>query len=504
MIIDKMVVALVETRRRRWVSQGIVWSCVAAALVLPSIATSVLGRAPYSLAFIVVMIGAVLTNLPTTLIAAAVLVIRSYWLDRSSGSSQTDVAIRGLIFTALVIVTALGTEAFRRFQTRANATLTELQKSEALMRTVLETGPDAMLIMDADGAISRFSPAGELLFGWRAEEVVGRDISMLMPEPFRSEYASYLKEYRASGVRHVTGQSREVLGLRKDGGQFSMMLHVGEVKSGDSVYFTGFIHDLTELRDATQRTLDLRAQLAHVWSMHSLGEMAAVLAHELNQPLTAISNYVRGARTMIARLELADDKIIDALDRAGDQAIRAGEIIRRMRSLVTRSAIERKPESLRALIQEVDFMISLVAREAKAMVRYTFAEEFDEVLVDRIQIQQVVMNLVRNAAEAMRDTRWKILAISTVREAAAWVIRVEDSGPGMSSQVSDRLFQPMQSDKPDGMGLGLSICRTIVEAHGGIIWIEDSLLGGSAFCFRLSDKVESGGKYSDAPDGFRH
>ncbi len=504
MVVDKMVVALVETRRRRWISQGIVWSSVAVAFVLPSMATGVFGRAPYSLALIAIIIGAALTNLPTTLAAAAILIIHSYWLDRSSGSSQTDVLLRGLIFTSFVVVIAMGTEAFRRFQTRANATLTELQKSEALMRTILETGPDAMLIIGADGAISRFSPAGEALFGWSADEVVGRDISMLMPEPFRSEYASYLDEYRASGIRRVTGQSREVLGLRKDGEQFSMMLHVGEVKSGDTVYFTGFIHDLTELRDATQRTLDLRAQLAHVWSIHSLGEMAAVLAHELNQPLAAISNYVRGARTMTARLELRDDDIIDALDRAGDQAIRAGEIIRRMRSLVTRSAIERKPESLRALINEVDFMTNLVAREAKANVRYTFAEGPDEVLVDRVQIQQVVMNLVRNATEAMHDARWKILAISTVREPGAWVVRVDDSGPGMSPESAERLFQPMQSDKTGGMGLGLSICRTIVEAHGGSIWAEDSLLGGASFCFKLPDVAESDGDYASTSDSFRH
>jgi len=264
-----------------------------------------------------------------------------------------------------------------------------------------------------------------------------------------------------------------------------MLVHIAAVEVSGERRFTCFLHDLSEIRAAHEKTQDLNAQLAHMWGIQSLGEMAAVLAHELNQPLAAIANYTSGARAITARMELPDDGLIEALDRTNAQAIRAGEIIRRMRKLVTRKETERRGESLAGLIGEVDFMINLAAREGSVDVRYALATGADAVHVDRIQIQQVVMNLVRNAVEAVRGRQDPVVLISTEKTERGWAVRVEDNGPGLKPERAENLFQPMRSEKSDGMGLGLSISRAIVEGHGGEIWTEDSRFGGAAFCFMV-------------------
>ncbi|MBS0362415.1 MAG: GHKL domain-containing protein, partial [Proteobacteria bacterium] len=185
--------------------------------------------------------------------------------------------------------------------------------------------------------------------------------------------------------------------------------------------------------------------------------------------------------------EIDDDDLIDAVSRAGDQAVRAGEIIRTMRDLATRGGVEQKPESLSAILSEIEFIIGLMVRDADARVFYDLYQGPDIVLADRIQIQQLVVNLVRNAIEAVAKFPDREIKISTRLDAdGKLLISVEDSGPGVDSAVLGRVFQPLASTKPTGMGLGLSICRAIVENHGGRIWVEPSPLGGAAFCFVLA------------------
>jgi two-component system sensor kinase FixL len=377
----------------------------------------------------------------------------------------------------------------------------ELGEQKAVLQSVLDAGPNAMLMIDQAGMITSFSAAAERLFGWRAEEMVGRNVSVLMPKPFQGDHDRHLKRYIETGARRILGKSREVKGLRRDGTHFPMMLHVEEVKLGEETQFTGFVHDLTSLRAAQDRTHELRTQLTHIWSMNSLGEMAAILAHELNQPLASITNYVRAARTLAARHEPADDDLLMAVGRAGDQSIRAGEIIRRMRDLIARKDTEHQPVSLAALISEIDFMIDLVARDRNVMVRYALADGPDEVLADRIQIQQVISNLVRNAVEAMKDSPTRVLEIQSVREPTGWVVTVGDSGPGVPPTMVEEIFEPLKSSKKQGMGLGLSISRAIIENHKGALWVKQSRLGGAAFCFMLplDDATEDRGDRIETP-----
>lgn len=486
MVVDAAVALLARIHRDQRTARLATTALVAIAVAAPYAAPTLFGASIYLLGVIAVVFAAGLTDLFTTFCAAAVVFVAAYLMDVRRQVSPVDADVRAVVFVVMTVMTAMGAEAFRRFHGSATTVLGELQRSEALTRTMLQTGPDAMLVIDVHGAVSRFSPAGEALFGWTADEVIGRNINMLMPLPYHGEHDGYIARYLQTGERRIIGKRREVVGLKKDGTEFPMMLHVGEVRIGDERYFTGFVHDLTELRVANARTQDLRAQLALIWSMNSLGEMAAVLAHELNQPLSAVTNYLRAARSIAARLELTDDDLLEALQKAGDQAIRAGEIIRRMRNMVTRRATDPKPESLAGLIGEIDYMIDLVVRDGGAAVQYRLAEPPDDVLVDRIQIQQVITNLVRNAVEALQNRDLRVVAICTEYSAGGWVVRVEDNGPGVSPEAAQRLFEPLQNDKTKGMGLGLSISRTIVESHFGAIWVEDSLLGGAAFCFRLT------------------
>jgi signal transduction histidine kinase len=245
--------------------------------------------------------------------------------------------------------------------------------------------------------------------------------------------------------------------------------------------------DAQALEAAEARSEALGAQLAQTWSQNSMGEMASVLAHELNQPLAAVTNYLRAARTLIANLELEDDDLIDAVSRAGDQAVRAGEIVRTMRDLATRGGTHLQPESLSGAIREIEFILGLISRDADVRVTYDLYQGHDLVLADRTQIQQLVVNLTRNAIEAVNKYPDRRVKISTKLTSDGQLLTtVEDSGPGLDPDITDRLFQPLASTKPEGMGLGLSISSAIVHNHRGRIWAEPSRLGGAAFCFVLA------------------
>lgn len=407
----------------------------------------------------------------------------------------------------LLLVLGFGLAAHgRRLMSRRAAALAELAAQhdrEALLESSLATVPDAMVVIDDTGIIQSFSNAAERLFGWSADEVVGQNVKRLMPAGYANEHDGYIARYLTTGEARVIGSHRQVSGRRKDGSEFPMELRIGEVRTGDRRYFTGVVHDLTSLERAEKRLSELRTQLTEVWSLNSMGEMASVLAHELNQPLSAVANYLRAARNIVARLELDDDDLLDAVARAGDQAVRAGEIIRTMRDLATRGGTLQKPESLGAIIGEVDFIVGVMARDAGVQVFYDLHKGPDTVMADRIQIQQLLVNLARNAIEAVTKYPNRQVHISTRADADGRLLTmVEDSGPGIDPAVSDRLFQPLASTKPEGMGLGLSISQAIVENHKGRLWVEQSRLGGAAFCFVLA-QVGVDGDVNGRSDGLR-
>lgn len=364
---------------------------------------------------------------------------------------------------------------------------------EALLQASLEIVADALVVVDGSGRIQSFSRAAEKLFGWTAEDAVGLGFPRLMPPG----------ETLPLDDDGIAGSTRQVTGLSRDGVAFPMELRIGEARNGGRRFLTMVVRDLRSIREAERRSEDLRAQLTQVWSLNSMGEMASVLAHELNQPLSAVTNYLRAARNLIARMELDDDDLIDAVARAGDQAVRAGEIIRTMRDLATRGGTLQRPESLSAVIGEIDFLVSLMARDASAHIVYDLYKGDDTVMADRIQIQQLLVNLSKNAIESVTKYPTRQVRISTRSNSTEGIITViEDSGPGIDPHVAERLFHPLASTKPEGMGLGLSISSAIVENHKGRIWVEPSRLGGAAFCFVLP-RAGNHGDPDSRTDGVR-
>jgi two-component system sensor kinase FixL len=362
-----------------------------------------------------------------------------------------------------------------------------LQVAEGRLRSIMRTVPDAMIIIDERGLIEALSMTAERLFGYTADEVTGRNVSLFMPSPHREAHDGYLERYLATGERHIIGIGRIVVGQRKDGTTFPMHLTIGEMRTGDKHYFTGFIRDLTDQQLTEARLRELQAEVTHMSRFTALGEMASTLAHEINQPLTAINNYLRGCHRLAQRLEGEPVPALqDALARAGDQALRAGQIIRRLREFVARGDSERRVENLPKLIEDASTLALVGARENAITVSFRLDPHAEQVMADRIQIQQVLVNLIRNAFEILMDSAGKReLSIETQLLDDAVQVSVADSGAGLSPEVRAHLFQPFVTTKQKGMGLGLSICRAIVEAHGGKIWVDNRPQGGTIFRFTL-------------------
>ena len=359
--------------------------------------------------------------------------------------------------------------------------------SDALFRSILETVPDAMIVIDVNGAIIFFSAAAERMFGYSEEEVLGRNVSILMPSPDREAHDGYLKRYLDTGSPHIIGIGRLTVARRRGGGTFPIQLSIGEAKTGAGRVFTGFIQDLSERQETQIRMEELQNELAHVSRISAMGTMASSLAHELNQPLAAIANYLEGAAQLLSDPDPENVATARAaLAEATQQSVRAGRIVRGLRDFIGRRDTEKHVESLGRLINEANALALIGAREQGIEVSINFDPAADKVLVSRVQVQQVLINLIRNGIEAMAEAAVKKLMIMTHRIANGFVrVSVTDSGTGLASEVAARLFQPFLSTKDDGMGLGLSICQTIVEAQGGTIWAESALGGGTAFHFTL-------------------
>ncbi len=382
----------------------------------------------------------------------------------------------------------------------------------AYWRSILSTVPDAMVVIDVKGSILSFSAAAERLFGYSETEVAGRNVSMLMPSPDRENHDLYIDRYLQSGVPRIIGIGRVLIARRRDGSTFPIELSIGEATTPEGRLFTGFIRDLTDRQATARRLQDLQSELSRISRISAMGSLAAALAHELNQPLTAIANYLEAARDLIAQpgAKTSDETIQalvhEAVTEAAAQSIRAGQIVRRLREFIARGETEKRIEPLGKLIAEAQALALIGIGNGEVDVQIDLGNAPPQVLVDRIQIQQVLFNLLRNAIEAGgieprdgvagaartgpvdasgRALRKRIRI--TAQPAAAEMVElvVADDGPGPGIDAARHLFEPFQSSKAEGMGLGLSICRTIVEAHGGRIWYQAGDNGGSAFHFTL-------------------
>lgn len=477
--------AVGQGARGRWISYGIAVVAAAASFALQLVLEPVFHDRTIFLAFVpAVIASAALGGMGPALTATA--------LGLLGGLAVTGHALfhdrATLAAAALFLTIGLGTAfAGRRLDRRGNARAMEnLAEREAHLRSILDTVPDAMIVIDRHGVMQSFSATAERQFGWTADEAIGRNVSELMPEPYRSAHNGYLERYLATGERRIIGIGRVVVGARKDGSTFPMELSVGEMEGGVHKYFTGFVRDLTDRETSERRLQDLQSELVHTSRLTAMGEMASALAHELNQPLSAIANYMKGAERLLDLEPQDRPKIKRGLRSSAEQAIRAGDIIRRLRDFVAKGEAELRIENLPKLLEEAGALAMIGVKERSIRLRFDLTPGADLVLADRIQVQQVVLNLMRNAIDAMESSHRRELVVSTGTASDDMrQVSVTDTGPGLAPEIVDELFRPFHTTKAQGMGVGLSISRTIVEAHGGRIWAEPNPAGGTIFHFTL-------------------
>lgn len=484
---------------------------------------------------------------------------------------------------------------------------------EARYQGVIDGSVDAIIIIDDTGRIETFNLAAESIFGYRAAEVIGRNVSILMPEPDARRHDGYMHNFLSGGAPKIIGIGREVVGRRKNGETFPMDLGVGEVRGSSRRRFVGNVRDISrrrrleqalalqeqELRlifehapigiftlgfdgrftrvnpalarlvgysepellamhcidltvpadrarmtqhlsdlvlgvsptcrcelgvahrggavlavslqavvadngpqssfiigqivDRTaelrseQESADARERLAHVGRVTTLGEMASAIAHEINQPLTAISAYAQACKRLFDRRVEEPELIYESLEAIATQALRAGDVVRRIRGFVSHREAGRANADLNEILNSVLALGAIDATSNRVQLTMDFAPDLPPVLVDSVQIQQVCLNLIRNAVDAMQEQpeSTRQLAITTRARDGKVEAVFSDKGPGVSPDIRARLFQPFQTTKPEGMGMGLSISQSIIAAHDGLLHYADRPGGGAEFTISL-------------------
>jgi two-component system sensor kinase FixL len=359
----------------------------------------------------------------------------------------------------------------------------------AELRALLDAAVDAIVMIDEQERITTFNAAAERLFGYKAAEVVGKGVELLMPEPHRSAHHDYVHRYIETGERHIIGIGRETEGKRANGETFPIALSVGEGRGPAGRRFVAIIRDLTAQREAELSARSLELRLSQVGRFNLMGEMAAGIAHEINQPLSAIATYAQAAKRMLEQEPLDMQTLADICKKIDDEALRAGRVLENLRKFIRKQEIQSEPIDVNRAIVDVLNLIEADARAEGLRVTVQLEEGLRAVNANAVQLQQVVLNLTRNAVDAMRDSagsKESGIVIKTARMGRGGVqISVADHGPGVSRQLGDNIFHPFVTTKRSGLGVGLAISRTIVQAYGGSLTYRDNPAGGAIFVVEL-------------------
>lgn len=363
--------------------------------------------------------------------------------------------------------------------------------AERLLAAIVESSDDAIISKTIDGVITSWNGGAERIFGYAADEMIGQSITRLAVPGREDEMPQILARIRrGERVDHFQTARRH-----KDGSIVLISLTVSPIldEEGRVIGASKVARDVTAahkaeaaLRQAEARLQEQHRALLHAARLGELGQMAATLAHEINQPLSAVTNYLRGSQRLLSLDPLGNQpRIEDALRRAADQAIRAGDVIRRLRSFAKPSVGRQGPVSIREILEDAASLATIDARQRGVNISLNNLPPEALVIADRIEIQQVLLNLIRNALEAMEGQARRELRLGAATALEMTEVAVSDTGPGLAQEVREHLFEPFVTTKVDGMGIGLSICRSIVENHGGRFWAEDNSEGGTTFRFTL-------------------
>jgi PAS domain S-box-containing protein len=363
--------------------------------------------------------------------------------------------------------------------------LSHLSPQRDGLRLILETALDAVVIMKSDGSVADWSDHAVTVFGWSREEAVGRIMAdLIIPERYREAHRKGLRRYLQSGQREVIGRRIEVSGLRRNGEEFPVELSISPIQDRENLLFVGFLRDISE-----RRALRLaRAELARVTRRMTVGEMAASIAHEIKQPLTAIVANGKAGLRWLASATPNIENAQAALKRIVDDTHRASEVIDSVRSMFGNEGQVNTLQDVNELIRESLTLVRIEADNQRVLICTELSPERPQVPGNQVQLRQVIVNLIMNAVDAMStvQNRERVLRIKTeVRKLDSVLITFEDSGIGIDPANLERIFDAFFTTKSHGMGMGLSICRSIIERHDGRLSVAPAQPHGSIFYVSL-------------------
>ena len=379
-------------------------------------------------------------------------------------------------------------------QVKSSTTEIELLEAQGFAKAVLDTAVDAIITINHKGIVESFNLAAERIFQYSQTEVIGNNIKMLMPQPFQREHDSYLDNYMQTSKAKIIGIGRDVIGLRKDGKEFPLHLSVSEVLHQTERKFVGIIRDLTHQKHIELEAAEARDLLAHMDRVNMLSEMATGIAHEINQPLTAISMYAQTALRLLENNPEKTDLLASSLEKLSVQAHRAGSIVERMQQMVKQEDGERELTDCNELIEGIRKLAEVEAQLRGIEITFEPIQEDCIIFSDSVQIQQVALNLLRNGMQAMASINNKngnSICIRLEKSQDTVQFSVIDQGTGITPKVHEMLFVPFASTKKQGMGIGLSLCKSIINAHGGQLSYSNNHTAGATFYFTLPIYTET-------------
>ncbi|SHL56442.1 two-component system sensor histidine kinase NtrB [Roseibium suaedae] len=358
--------------------------------------------------------------------------------------------------------------------------------SEARLASVFDTAVDGIVVINERFQVLAFNKACESIFGYTASELLGKNVSAIMPADYAADHDSYVQRYLDTGEKRIIGIGREVRGRHKDGTEFPVELSVGDASTPAGRQFIGILRDLRPRRSVEERLAQAQAQLVHMTRISAMDEMGAAIAHELNQPLTAILLYLQSVSRKAQGNDTIDPMILSIIDKAVKEAERAGEIIQRMRQLVEKKDPEREEISIPEFLEGCINLVAMGTNERRDFFACHTEPGLPPLSADPVQIRQIMINLLRNAREAVAGSKIKKVSISARSDGDFIEIRVSDTGPGVPEEVAGDLFKAFSGQKRKGLGLGLAISRSIAQNHGGDLMLGMPDMGrGATFVLRL-------------------